>query len=610
MGLEICVLEATDDVFDPLSGWQNPVEDPGKPLDGEDDVPLEVTRELDRLKLLGRAYQAPSASELLPRRDVHSQKTDEVLDPVLVAEGRERELITLCNQGALFVIPKSAVKHGTKTVRGRFVDNMKDDRVKSRFVAAEVARDVRYDVHAGTPPLKALRTIISLAATRGGKRNPRSVAFYDIVAAFVHASIDEVVAVYPSDGLLDRGECFLLLKALYGTRKASKRWQQHYTRVLKGYGWVASSVVPGIFHHRNPAGTCGCHGDDFMAEGDDDLLTRLDTIMSTEFEAKLLGRVGRGRLPEIKFLKRKLRWHEDETSFSWSGGAHYVAELAELLGFTSDKTSTKTKTPGTKATGSCARDALELLEPSQAVTYRSAVGMVGYIVLDRPDCQFAAKEVMSKTQEPRKLDWMRLLRLGKFLFSHPELEWVFPAQDTPGRYVVFGDSDWGGSESRRSTSGTFEQLGTHPIDYSCSTQHVIALSSGEAELYATGRAAAGGLQSVQFLAEAGLQLKLEILTDSTANIGMHSRIGSGRVRHLDVKWLWTQEAMQAGRFTLKKVDTTENISDLTTKYHDESRLEALMKLGGLRYTRGRAVLEVSTSRTTGVNGIVSAVGSQ
>ena len=123
---------------------------------------------------------------------------------------------------------------------------MKDDRVKSRFVAAEVARDVRYDVHAGTPPLKALRTIISLAATRGGKRNPRSVAFYDIVAAFVHASIDEVVAVYPSDGLLDRGECFLLLKALYGTRKASKRWQQHYTRVLKSRdmaGWQAQSCL-------------------------------------------------------------------------------------------------------------------------------------------------------------------------------------------------------------------------------------------------------------------------------------------------------------------------------------------------------------------------------
>ena len=70
---------------------------------------------------------------------------------------------------------------------------MKNGRVKSRFVAAEVARDVRYDVHAGAPALKALRMIVSLAATRDGKHRPRSIAFYDIVAAFVHASMDEVV---------------------------------------------------------------------------------------------------------------------------------------------------------------------------------------------------------------------------------------------------------------------------------------------------------------------------------------------------------------------------------------------------------------------------------
>ena len=148
------------------------------------------------------------------------------------------------------------MRRGTKTVRGKFVDDMKNGRVKSRFVAAEVVRDVRFDVHAGTPALKAL---VSFAAMRDGKQRPRSVAFYDIVAAFVHASIDKVVA--PS---------------------------------------------------------CGCHGDDFMAEGDD-LPTGLDQIMMTEFEAKLLGRVGRGHLSVIKFTKRTLRWHDDEMCFSWSG---------------------------------------------------------------------------------------------------------------------------------------------------------------------------------------------------------------------------------------------------------------------------------------------------
>ena len=41
--------------------------------------------------------------------------------------------------------------------------------------------------------------IVSLAATRDGRHRPRSIVFYDIVAAFVHASMDEVVGVVPKE---------------------------------------------------------------------------------------------------------------------------------------------------------------------------------------------------------------------------------------------------------------------------------------------------------------------------------------------------------------------------------------------------------------------------
>ena len=173
-----------------------------------------------------------------------------------------------------------------------------------------------------------------------------------------------------------------------------------------------------------------------------------------------------------------------------------------------------------------------------------------------------------------------MMRLAKFLVSNSKLEWIYQAQDVPEKYVVFGDSVWAGSECR-STTGAFEQCGLHPIEFSCSTQHVIALSSGEAELYATRRAAAGGLQSVQLLVEAVMEPKLEVLTDSSANLGMHNRIGTGRVRHLDVKWLWTQEAVQSGRFSLKKVSTDRNVSDLTTKHHHDQ----MRQLGAAPSTR-------------------------
>ena len=110
-----------------------------------DDVAAqEVTEKLNRLKKLDRAYKAPSVDEPMPLRYVYSRKTNEALDERMVAEGRERELATLCSQDALFVITRTALRLGIKMVRGKFVDDMKNCRVKSRFVAVEVARDVRY----------------------------------------------------------------------------------------------------------------------------------------------------------------------------------------------------------------------------------------------------------------------------------------------------------------------------------------------------------------------------------------------------------------------------------------------------------------------------------
>ena len=47
-------------------------------------------------------------------------------------------------------------------------------------------------------------------------------------------------------------------------------------------------------------------GNAFVAEGSDALLDRLDRVMADEFEAKMLGRVGRGHLAEVKFFKRTL----------------------------------------------------------------------------------------------------------------------------------------------------------------------------------------------------------------------------------------------------------------------------------------------------------------
>ena len=60
MGLEICVLEALDDVFDePLETLTNVAGALGENETDEDVVSPEVTEELNRLKMLGRPYKSP-----------------------------------------------------------------------------------------------------------------------------------------------------------------------------------------------------------------------------------------------------------------------------------------------------------------------------------------------------------------------------------------------------------------------------------------------------------------------------------------------------------------------------------------------------------------------
>ncbi len=131
------------------------------------------------------------------------------------------------------------------------------------------------------------------------------------------------------------------------------------------------------------------------------------------------------------------------------------------------------------------------------------------------------------------------------------------------------------------------------------TQGIIALSSTEAEFYASNRSAASGLQINFFLVEMNWYIQLRVWSDSSAGRGIMSRLGSGRVRHIEARYLWSQEALRAGKFLLRKSETDTNVADIGTKSLDASRLETLMHSLLLRTSRG------SSSATWTANGIMA-----
>ena len=107
--------------------------------------------------------------------------------------------------------------------------------------------------------------------------------------------------------------------------------------------------------------------------------------------------------------------------------------------------------------------------------------------------------------------------------------------------------------------------GGHANEYWAKSQHVIALSSGEAELYACVKASSEAMGLKAVMKDMGMDVKVKVLVDASAAIGMIMKEGLSGVRHIDTQYLWVQEAVREKRMEVKKVDGLVNTSDLFTK---------------------------------------------
>jgi hypothetical protein len=103
----------------------------------------------------------------------------------------------------------------------------------------------------------------------------------------------------------------------------------------------------------------------------------------------------------------------------------------------------------------------------------------------------------------------------------------------------------------------------------------------------------------------GRRLSLIQWTDSSAAKGMAQRLGVGKVKHLQVKYLWLQALLDNEKAKMNKIDGTKNTGDLMTKYLEPGVMQKHMLKMGLEKRAGRHPLapevEVDTEvlRTAG-----------
>ena len=530
--------------------------------------------------------------------DIYDQVSGKLLDPVMIKEARATELGYVHNYGVYKKVPVAVCweRTGKAPIRVKWVDINKGDEehpdYRSRLVAMEIRPKWQAAAFAGTPPLEAMRFLLSLARTHGErnqKEKPLKLSFIDIRRAHFTAKASREIYVDLVEEDQDDPnvkQCGLLLKSMYGTQDAAQNWEQEYSDFLVSIGFLQGLGSPCLFYHPVRNIRVNVHGDDFTNLGTHEQLLWLRDKFLERYEIKDSGIMGPDPddIKQVRVLNRLVTWHSDRLEYE-ADPRHAEIIIAELALQSAKPVSTPGGRDNKEKEG--ADGDSPALDQRKMFQYRSLVMRAQYLSLDRRDIQFATKELARKMQAPTERDWQALKKLGRYLLGKPRLVWEYRDQQEVREFTHFTDSDDAGCPiTRKSTSSGDLLHGDHLLKSYSSTQQTLALSSGESEFYATIKAASSALGAKAMAADLGVELGVNVATDASASKAMVSRRGFGKVKHISRCFLWIQQRIREKEMRVSKVGTNDNPADIGTKFLEFPKIQHLLRLLSLKWAEG------------------------
>ena len=481
--------------------------------------------------------------------------------------------------------------------------------VRSRLVLNETKRVSGHmeagDVFSATPPLECIRMQCSLfmslpRKTLGDDRTQDVVLrFLDISRAHPHCPMRrDVYSRLPQEhpDAKDPTKCGKLEMTLYGARDAGQNFELTVYEVMTDTGAIRGETNSCTYRHEQRPLSVYHHGDDFAILGERRDTEWLTAQISARFIVKDRGCLGPrdDDLKEFNLLHRVLKYYppgaEGGERIEYQADPRHAEIIVKQCGLQGSETK-GVVTPGVKEP--VTDELLKPLSGAEATElYRSICMRIGYLALDRPDLQYAAKEIARGMSAPTMRHLHMMKRIARYLVHSPGLVWVWRKQRWPGHVLARSDTDWAGCPvTRKSTNGTAVLFGGHCWMTQSSTQVPISLSSGEAEFYGLVKTGSRAIGIHNLCKDLGFllwgELTLEVSTDSSAAKGVAVRRGVGKIRHLETGSLWVQAAVAAKRFALSKVDGTKNEADLMTKFIDRATLVRHLAALRLRVSKER-----------------------
>ena len=206
-----------------------------------------------------------------------------------------------------------------------------------------------------------------------------------------------------------------------------------------------------------------------------------------------------------------------------------------------------------------------------ATLYRQIIGSLIYIMTcTRPDLAFIVTKLSQYMNKPTFAHLAIAKNVLRYLKGTANHSLIFRRSDEPLKLFGFCDSDWGGSDDRRSISGyCFKLCQNGPlISWNTRKQSVVSLSSCEAEYTALTHGVQEGKFLSQLLSDVSNseRVMFTMYVDNQGAIKLaNNPVHHQRSKHIDIKYHFIRFEIQNQVVKLVYIPTDQNVADIFTK---------------------------------------------
>lgn len=432
-----------------------------------------------------------------------------------------------------------------------------------------------FETYAPTAKQVTGRLVLHLAATLG-----YHVRAMDVDQAFCHGDLTEEIYMEPPPvGLSEpvpAGAVWKLKRPLYGLKQAPRQWHAKLRTVLQTMGFTPVPGEPSLFIHQDETGSW------LLVYVDDLLLLSKSTARLDAFKEQLLHHFPMKDLGDVtQYLGMEVSrdWEKQEIYLSQQ---RYIGELVKKFG---QEEGREYATP--LAVNHQLRQAQEGDEthPDQHRFPELLGGIMYLMVCTRPDVAHAVSVLARYVGEGRHsaMHWKAALRLLGYLKATARHRLVLGGPTAT--LVGHSDSSWADVPTdRRSSQGYCFSLGAGVVSWKATRSPAVALSTCEAELYAICSAAQECMWLIGLLATLGHAPKTPpyLWCDNESTVSLtKDAMFSGRSKHIEARYYFVRELVQAQRLKTAHVSGVDNVADIFTKpllADNHARLTAMLGL--------------------------------